>query len=40
MLRIQGYYDSSNKLTSVYPTVYLVSNASDNLTTDNITHSF
>ena len=32
LLRKQAYYDSSNKLTSVCPTVYLISNASDNLT--------
>ena len=36
VLRIQAYDDSSNKLTSVY----LISNASDNLTTDIIRHSF
>ena len=37
VLKKQAYYDSSKLRTSVRPTVYLISNASDNLTIDNST---
>ena len=38
--RIQAYYDSSNTTTFVSTTLYMIFNASDHMTTDNITLSY